>query len=232
MSFAAFGLGALAQGVGDSMSLGTSFLKGAQGMYFSKKQAALQYRYQKKFAENSPSWNVAGLRKAGLNPILAAGGGYSPSTFSPSPAPQSSTHPNRLDPLTLKQLELLDSQIEGQKIKNVNDSMNRGLSGSWGATSRVISEAQKAFGSNSSAVKESVNSLRAVKQALGALNTRPANTSAPPPDYGRDDYDKLNILREKYGKDARHLMSDDSYSSAKDYEHRKKGRRRSPIFTR
>ena len=34
-----------------------------------------QYKYAQKYAKNSPSWNVEGLRAAGLNPILAINGG-------------------------------------------------------------------------------------------------------------------------------------------------------------
>lgn len=53
------------------------------GRYFGKKRAedtaALNYAFAKRYAENSPMWSVTGLRKAGLNPILAASGGFSPS---------------------------------------------------------------------------------------------------------------------------------------------------------
>ncbi|AXL14454.1 DNA pilot protein [Microviridae sp.] len=51
-------------------SIGSGLL-GAAGSEFSAKQ---NYRYDKKTAQQSPSWHVSGLRKAGLNPILAAGG--------------------------------------------------------------------------------------------------------------------------------------------------------------
>lgn len=53
------------------------------GRYFGKKRAedtaALNYAYAQRYAENGPMWSVTGLRKAGLNPILAANGGFSPS---------------------------------------------------------------------------------------------------------------------------------------------------------
>lgn len=49
----------------------------ALGWYYSKKAADLNYQYQEKLANNQPSWQVAGLEKAGLNPILATHGSYS-----------------------------------------------------------------------------------------------------------------------------------------------------------
>lgn len=53
------------------------------GRYFGKKRAedtaALNYAYAQRYAENGPLWSVTGLRKAGLNPILAASSGFSPS---------------------------------------------------------------------------------------------------------------------------------------------------------
>lgn len=42
--------------------------------------SAEQYRRNKKTALNAPSWQVQGLRKAGINPILAAQIGGAPST--------------------------------------------------------------------------------------------------------------------------------------------------------
>lgn len=53
------------------------------GLYYGKKRAEeaakLNYAYAQRYAENGPMWSVTGLRKAGLNPILAANGGFSPS---------------------------------------------------------------------------------------------------------------------------------------------------------
>lgn len=47
--------------------------------YFNKKnmrdQAQLQYDYAQRYALNSPTWNVQGLRDAGLNPILSVSNG-------------------------------------------------------------------------------------------------------------------------------------------------------------
>ncbi len=61
--------GLIGGALGTANSLGSSAL----GWYYSKKAAERNYKYSEKFAKNTPSWNVAGLEKAGLNPMLAAG---------------------------------------------------------------------------------------------------------------------------------------------------------------
>lgn len=58
-------------------NIGGSAANSAMGWYFSKKAAALNYKYQERLAKNQPSWNVAGLEKAGLNPILATNAPHS-----------------------------------------------------------------------------------------------------------------------------------------------------------
>ena len=56
--------------------LGKAFSSAAAGIGLGAASTALnaklQYRYAKKYALNSPSWQMAGLKDAGLNPILAA----------------------------------------------------------------------------------------------------------------------------------------------------------------
>ena len=67
----AIAAGAGAAGAGSILNtIGSSALS----WYYAKKAAKLQYKYQEKLAKNQPSWNVSGLEKAGLNPMLAAGG--------------------------------------------------------------------------------------------------------------------------------------------------------------
>ncbi len=39
----------------------------------------LEYDWKQRYAQNSPKWSVDGLKNAGLNPILAASGGFTPS---------------------------------------------------------------------------------------------------------------------------------------------------------
>ena len=71
-------------GIGSSI-FGTA-LGAASGLATSELQAKTQYRYAKRMAQNAPGWNMEGLRRAGLNPILAANpAGGSPSAGMPSP---------------------------------------------------------------------------------------------------------------------------------------------------
>lgn len=61
---------------------------GRNQLYWSQQAAdyssALQYKYAQAYAENAPSWNRAGLEKAGYNPILAATGGNLTNVTTPS----------------------------------------------------------------------------------------------------------------------------------------------------
>lgn len=65
-------------------STGENFLNSAFSTYLgnksasksvsnAKKLAQIQYDFSRQYSLNSPSWNVEGLRNAGLNPILATG---------------------------------------------------------------------------------------------------------------------------------------------------------------
>lgn len=112
-------------------------------------QLGQEFEFASRYATDSPKWNVTGLRKAGLNPILAVNGGFSggnsPHASGGSVGSGGSTNPNvRMDVLSAinahKQNQLLDEQIEGQRIKNNNEKKNRGLTGQYGAWSRLISE--------------------------------------------------------------------------------------------
>lgn len=86
------------------------------------------YVYARRYAENSPSWAVKGLRDAGLNPILAAGGsvhmGNAPSmpSVSPSSVGRGSRSGGRYwDPLLNKQVESisLDNELKEDNLKTV-----------------------------------------------------------------------------------------------------------------
>lgn len=72
-------LGSAAQSMAGNSSIGGDLTGG--WLDYSSSQSKLkytlksQYKYAQKYALNSPSWNVEGLRRAGLNPILAVNGG-------------------------------------------------------------------------------------------------------------------------------------------------------------
>ena len=65
--------------IGSLIDAASDFGQMAWSQYLNKKnmrdQAALQYQYAERYAKNSPSWNIQGLRDAGLNPILAVSNG-------------------------------------------------------------------------------------------------------------------------------------------------------------
>lgn len=47
---------------------------GAQSQKYALQSATINNKYQKEFAQNAHQWEVEDLKKAGLNPILSAGG--------------------------------------------------------------------------------------------------------------------------------------------------------------
>lgn len=65
--------------LGSLVDAATGFGGSFLGQYFNKKnmrdQAGLQYDYAARYAKNSPTWNIEGLRYAGLNPMLAVSNG-------------------------------------------------------------------------------------------------------------------------------------------------------------
>lgn len=157
---AMFGAGVGMAAVESAMDLQNNLITGAVSRYWNrsdaKKAAQLQYRYNKKFnewlipyqlsnqyeyaeryAHNTPSWNVSGLRHAGLNPILAASGGFSggssPSTSVGSSGSVSAPHTNLSSPRSanviaafngLKQAEVLDAQKDELKSRTAANTLN------------------------------------------------------------------------------------------------------------
>jgi hypothetical protein len=138
-----------------------------------QEQDKLERAYAQHVATNSPSWSVEGLRSAGLNPILAASGGFSQSTASlgaggsvPSSTGSSSgglgasidlaTKINQNNILE-KQSDLLESEkaLKDANTKKVlseigniqQDTLNkqstRGLSGPYAAANQIGQDAVK-----------------------------------------------------------------------------------------
>lgn len=90
-------------------------------LFQSKKAAERQFNYQKQMMQNAHQWEVEDLRKAGLNPILSAGGsGASGSVGAPvvssSRLSSSMSHSARRTEQIIndKQAGLLDAQTQAQ----------------------------------------------------------------------------------------------------------------------
>lgn len=104
-------LSSLASSAGDLMG----------DLFQSSKAARRQFEYQKQMMQNAHQWEVADLRKAGLNPILSAGGsGASGSVGAPvvttSRLSSSQGHGRRVEQvLHSKQAGLLEAQTDAQK---------------------------------------------------------------------------------------------------------------------
>lgn len=93
-----------------------------------------QYAYAQRYAENSPSWNVTGLRNAGLNPILAVSNGVNLGASTAS-VPSVNSHSNsadftsnsegkaKYDPLYNKQMENLAADTEMKKANASSTTM-------------------------------------------------------------------------------------------------------------
>lgn len=93
-----------------------------------REQAALEYEYKQKVAENQPSWNVEGLKKAGLNPILAAGGLGGSSASSVNVAPVNAKRGSQAvnNALALAQIEKAGAEIDAtQQLANQYSSSAR-----------------------------------------------------------------------------------------------------------
>lgn len=132
----------LAAGGGLAAKYGETYLKQFQQNRFNRSMvdltAAVNYAYAKKYAENSPSWTVKGLRDAGLNPILAADGGFTASTGSSVGGYSSSIPSDSANPVSeylsqeesstrKKNLEAQGTQIKAnidtlESQKNLNDA--------------------------------------------------------------------------------------------------------------
>lgn len=70
MSFGAAITGAATGGL---MNAGGGVASSALNWYYTRQAAQLKYKYDQKYAENTPTWNKTGYEKAGLNPMLAMG---------------------------------------------------------------------------------------------------------------------------------------------------------------
>lgn len=122
------GVGTLVSGgLGALLGAGGSFITGAVSNHFNKKsekramedlaaRMEMEYQYAQRYAENSPSWTVKGLRQAGINPMLPFTSGVpsSPSVSSTgiSPSHTDTRSESRFDPLLLANIGVAQAQRE------------------------------------------------------------------------------------------------------------------------
>lgn len=146
---AMFGLAAGQKGMDLTNQLLTTAFSNYLGGKNEKKSLRRQYEYAQKYALNSPSWNVQGLRKAGLNPILAATDGAFSSPTVPSVGRNnpSGSDGSSVDLIgSVMQSKAIQSTIDtnkSQSFKNFAEGLtklkNGGLSGGYGAIKTLAS---------------------------------------------------------------------------------------------
>lgn len=151
---AALGLAAAGYGMAHANDIGSMLLGHQLGKKNMALQAAYNYDYALKMARNGPSATVEGLRKAGLNPILAAtDGSFATPSFngtSPSFPPGGSSGSNPISDamairrndadvdLAKSQAELNDANAKLAGVRAVNEFANRGLNGNAAVVSRLL----------------------------------------------------------------------------------------------
>lgn len=128
----------VSSGIQSGSDVGSAFL----GNYFNRKASKRQYKYWRWSVLEGPSLQVAGLRKAGLNPILAAGGS-SASSMSPGLSAQNVHASNMANTmssaatlsLARKQAQLLDAQTDKEKNQS-NMYANLASAAGWDALNK------------------------------------------------------------------------------------------------
>lgn len=195
-------IGCIATAVGASTTSLGSWLGNKNSKKQISRDAALNYKYQLLMAENGPTASVNGLRKAGLNPMLAVNGGISTPTMPSVKSDMSNTgNPNAAAALdtamslrsTESTVDLQDTQSDLNKaqekltgIRAANELANRGLGGKFGALSRVLSE----FGFDTKTVKEILPAFQTNKNVPNGserLTNATAMQNVPSPRRSSDD---------------------------------------------
>ena len=208
-------MAAIAGGAQGAMNLGTSFVNQAFGNYNRKKNAEqsfksytkqglfdyqlangpyfdlaqryneANYNLSRRYAENSAKWATTGLRKAGLNPILAASQGFNAQTGAQGAqmSPSSSSSPSfnqstavhapdimeglrdmssaRLTDANAKLVQTQADNIEAQTANTLIDAINKaehkGLSGNIGGLAGLLNNAlTELTGSTGSVLQDAV----------------------------------------------------------------------------
>lgn len=118
-------LGAAAQMGGQA---GMNFGAGLMEDYFSRRLMDREYDYTQRYAKEMPSWQVEGLRRAGLNPILAATSGF---RVGQSPVAKGGGGP-RINPVdvnsalrTQAEVKQIEAQTEKLKAETTTEKLLR-----------------------------------------------------------------------------------------------------------
>ena len=98
---------------------------GKQSQKYALQSAVVNNKYQKEFAQNAHQWEIADLKKAGLNPVLSAGGsGATASGGGVASASETSAGYSPLDILNMGATAFKTMQ-EGKNIGA--DTLNKGV---------------------------------------------------------------------------------------------------------
>lgn len=186
-------VGSAAGGMVSNSSLGGDLTGG--WLDYSSSQSKLkyslkkQYKYAQKYALNSPSWNVQGLRNAGLNPILALNGGNigdvnMPDASMPSSGSSFSLHTaSKLDhdqkqSVTLANTAMAD-KTKAEELKTLVSSLNdlqdggsKGVEGIARMAGRAFGEDRDAYGALAEGIGRRLGKLLGVSATTSAKDSR------------------------------------------------------------
>lgn len=186
-------VGGIAAALGGSSAGLTSWLGNKNSKKSLKRQAALNYRYQLLMAKNGPSATVEGLRKAGLNPMLAATDGSFATPSMPSVSADAGSYSkvdmgSALDTalsirqtdanvdLQKSQSELNDTNAKLNGIRAMNELSNGGFGNDW---FKVGNRLMQSFGFDKSTAEKLVKSFRSADSANAKGVSVPNGSSVP-----------------------------------------------------
>jgi hypothetical protein len=117
-------MGFLDTALGAADTLTGGFLSGAGDYYYNKKLTERSHGFTKEMMQNKSQWAVQDLKKAGLNPILAATGGMGAPNIGNSASSSVKTNPVALAQVRLmgEQKKLTKEQQETEKTKQTANS--------------------------------------------------------------------------------------------------------------
>jgi len=127
------------------ISGGSSLLGGLFGNNSAKKAAKRQMEFQERMARNAHQYEVEDLTKAGLNPVLSAGGSGS---ASPAGAMASVPNDNIIGDAVSSALQskMINAQIDNMKMDTQKKQSERDATDTQGALNTIMFQNQKKTG--------------------------------------------------------------------------------------